>query len=76
MSTSEGTALFEAFFWFEPTRANVASNFKSTRTVWHYPEDVSHVTSEFRDIPQFCFPGTFISTFIVIDYTLNFCVFL
>ena len=27
------------------------------QVLWHYPEDVSRIAAEFRDIPQFCFPG-------------------
>lgn len=62
--------LFEAFFWIEPTKAVVEPSraapapasvaaplaFSSTRVVFHYPPNVSHITTPFRDIPQFCFP--------------------
>jgi hypothetical protein len=55
--------MFESFFWIEPTKKfdNNAANkvVMNTKVVWHYPDDVSHLTKEkeFRDIPQFCFPG-------------------
>ena len=30
--------------------------FASTRVLLHYPQDVSAITREFREIPQYCFP--------------------
>ena len=51
--------LFEAFFWIEPTRANLNEPFAGTKIVWHSPEDVTAVASDFKHIPDFCFPGTF-----------------
>jgi len=48
--------LFEAFFWIEPGRPNVNSAFNSARAIWHYPQNVSEISKEFKDIPQFCFP--------------------
>ena len=25
--------------------------------LWNYPDDVSSVVEDFKDIPEFCFPG-------------------
>jgi hypothetical protein len=33
--------------------------FQGTKVLWHYPEDVSFISKQFKDIPQFCFPGKF-----------------
>ena len=29
----------------------------ATKVLWNYPDDVSKVVEEFKDIPEFCFPG-------------------
>lgn len=63
---------FEAFFCVEPAKLNESDevitfsrsicchnssqSFKTSRVTWTYPQDVSSITSELRDIPQFCFP--------------------
>lgn len=56
--------LFEGFFWISPEKddtTNVTPNsdnggFKSTRTEWTYPRDVSSITKSFTNLAQFCFP--------------------
>lgn len=48
--------LFEAFFWMEPVKADPNGPYTSTRVLLHYPQDVSHIAKEFREIPQYCFP--------------------
>eukprot|EP01038_Epipyxis_sp_PR26KG_P004701 gene4701-6601_t len=53
---SSSHPLFDAFFWIEPTRVDNKSAYTGTKVLWHYPEDVSNISSQFRDIPQFCFP--------------------
>jgi hypothetical protein len=56
---SSGERLFEAFFWIAPycsVQSLDSPRFDATKCLWHYPEDVSRVTKEFRDIPHFCFP--------------------
>ena len=59
MSMIGGERLFEAFFWIAPycsVQSLDSPRFDATKCLWHYPEDVSRVTKEFRDIPHFCFP--------------------
>lgn len=53
--------LFEAFFWIEPTRPDPStvgglSIFNDTKVLWYYPDDVSSITNNLRDIPDLCFP--------------------
>ena len=48
--------LFEAFFWIEPQRAKPTEAFSACKLLWSYPTDVSQICSDFKDIPQFCFP--------------------
>ena len=53
--------LFEAFFWIEPTRPDPStvgglSIFNDTKVLWYYPDDVTSITSNLRDIPDLCFP--------------------
>ena len=41
------------------TNGNTKTNnvkFESTRTLFHYPLDVTEISKEFREIPNFCFP--------------------
>ena len=45
--------LFESFFWIE---AKKIDDILKPKVVWYYPENVSQITKEFRDIPQICFP--------------------
>jgi hypothetical protein len=40
---------------------HILQPFSSTRVLYSVPEDASKITKEFRDIPQFCFPGAFIA---------------
>eukprot|EP01039_Chlorochromonas_danica_P003609 gene3608-3952_t len=47
--------LFEAFFWFQPSRQHENAPFLP-KVIWHSPENVSHVTKEHAEIPYFCFP--------------------
>ena len=42
-AVTDNVALFQAF--------------NSARAIWHYPRDVSEISKEFKDIPQYCFPG-------------------
>ena len=47
--------LFECFFWIEPKRVPTEQDLKP-KVLWYYPKNVSAITKEFKDIPQFCFP--------------------
>ena len=70
--------IFESFFWIEPVKkyesgSSVGSTSKfsiGTKVIWHYPEDVSQITKEFIDIPQFCFPGNSINLNSICSYII------
>lgn len=53
---TESHRMFDGFFWIEPRQTNKGEIFDGTASLWHHPLDVSSLTKEFRDIPQFCFP--------------------
>eukprot|EP01036_Dinobryon_divergens_P042594 gene42594-56616_t len=46
--------MFDAFFYIQP-KLSFENTFNPCSS-WTYPEDVSNITNEFRDIPNFCFP--------------------